>query len=69
MLILDKYVIMPGGSVMNYETGEIKFVTKNQTGQKGMVLTDSEGKSHYYLERYLINLKRKFDKEDVDKGL
>ena len=63
MTILDKYVILPCGSVMNFETGAIHFTSRNRRGQKGMVLMDKEGKSHYFLERYLLQLKRDFDKE------
>jgi len=66
MVILDKYVILPCGSVMDSELGSIHFNEKNQQGQKGMVLKDKEGKSHYFLERYLIQLKRDFDREDAD---
>ena len=64
MVILDKYVIMPDGSVMDYESGAIYFTQRNRSGQKGMVLRDKEGKSHYFLERYLLQLKRDFDKEE-----
>tara|TARA_R110000822_G_scaffold210833_1_gene346496 strand:- start:386 stop:586 length:201 start_codon:yes stop_codon:yes gene_type:complete len=66
MTILEKYVIMPDASVMNFETGAIYFVTKNRNGQKGLVLRDDAGKSHYFLERYLLQLKREFDRNNED---
>jgi hypothetical protein len=66
MTILDKYVVMPDGSVMNFETGAIYFNTRNRSGQKGLVLKDDEGKSHYFLEHNLLKMKRNFDKQYCD---
>ena len=64
MVILDKYVVLPCGSVMDYESGAIYFHSRNRRGQKGLVVKDKEGKSHYFLERYLLKLKRDSEKEE-----
>jgi len=63
MTLFDTYVVMPDGSVMNFNNGEIIFSTRNSKGQKGLVLKDVEGKSHYFLERNLLRMKREFDKQ------
>lgn len=63
MTLFDTYVVMPDGSVMNFETGEMFFTTRNMRGQKGLTLKDQEGKSHYFLERNLLKMKREFDKQ------
>jgi hypothetical protein len=63
MTLFDAYVVMPDGTVMNYNTGEMIFSTRNSRGQKGLILKDQGGKSHYFLERNLLKMKREFDKQ------
>ena len=64
MVIFDKYVVLPCGSVMDFSSGEVIFSKRNSRGQKGYTLKDQSGKNHYFLEYNVLKKKRELDREE-----
>lgn len=62
MIVFDKYVVLPCGNLMVYESGEIIYPKKTPNGKNGFVLYDEEGKHEFFLQSNLLKLKRESEK-------
>ena len=64
MVILDKWLILKDGCVMNIDTGEIHWFKRNKQGKKYFLLKDDSGKVHFWLQQNLLDLYREHRKEN-----
>jgi Ni,Fe-hydrogenase maturation factor len=64
MVILDKWLIIKDGCVMNTDTGEIHWFSRNRKGKKYFLLRDDKGKTHFWLQRNLLELYKNNQKEN-----
>jgi|688.fasta_scaffold624392_3 hypothetical protein len=69
MIVFDKYVVMPDGNLMIYNTGEIVYPKANHAKQLYFNLVDEDGANHFFLQSNLLKLKKKLEKDDADKGI
>jgi hypothetical protein len=49
---------------MNTDTGEIHWFSRNRKGKKYFLLRDDKGKTHFWLQRNLLELYKKNQKEN-----
>ena len=58
----DKWLVLEDGTCMNLDNGGILWASKNQKGQKHFKLIDDKGKTHFYLQRDLLNERREIER-------
>lgn len=66
MVILDKWLILKDGCIMNVDNGEIHWCKRNKQGKKYFLLKDDTGKTHFWLQQNLLELYRKNIEESLN---
>ena len=57
-----KWLVLQDGTVMNVDNGIILWATKDRSGRKHFKLLDSKGKTHFYLQRDLLNERKEVER-------